>query len=94
MSGWSSPSWNWGSAVGDAHNEAMRIRGALRDEELRRQWLVSMIGGSSAVEWEVVVRPQPGQAATQYHQTSRPEIFFHTVRSTTSSRKSAQQLFS
>ena len=54
MSGWSSPSWNWGSAVGDAHNEAMRIRGALRDEELRRQWLVSMIGGSSAVEWEDV----------------------------------------
>jgi len=58
MSGWASPSWNWGSAVGDAHNEAMRVRSALRDDfeggdvgAIRRAWLLSMIGGSSAVEW-------------------------------------------
>ena len=61
MSGWASPTWNWGFAVGDAHNEAMRVRQQLSDSfdggdvgAMRRAWLVDMVGGSSAVGWEDV----------------------------------------
>ena len=34
-------------SVGDAHNEAMRVRSALRSSDLRRGWLISMIGSAS-----------------------------------------------
>jgi len=63
MTGWASDTWNWGYAVGDAHNEAMRVRKELRDtfdfEEgdvgrIRRDWLVDMVAGSSEVDWEDV----------------------------------------
>jgi hypothetical protein len=41
-------------SVGDAHNEAMRVRSALRSSDLRRDWLISMIGSASSVDWEDV----------------------------------------
>jgi hypothetical protein len=37
--GWSSPNWNWGSAIGDAHDEAMRIRSELSTPESRIKFL-------------------------------------------------------
>ena len=35
--GWSDPQWRWGSAIGAAHDEAMRVRGALSTPAARTQ---------------------------------------------------------
>ena len=48
--GWSSPSWNWGSAVGDAHNEAMRVRDSLSTPEKRTQFLQDNAANSADLE--------------------------------------------
>lgn len=42
---WLSPSWNWGYAVGDAHDAAARVRAKLSTPDARRQWLDSAASG-------------------------------------------------
>ena len=53
---WSSPTWNWGSARGDAHDAAQHVRAHLnRDPETRKQWLVALISSTPVqptVPWE------------------------------------------
>ena len=52
----SSPTWNWGSARGDAHDAAQHVRAHLnRDPETRKQWLVALISSTPVqptVPWE------------------------------------------
>ena len=36
---WSSPTWRWGSAVGDAHDKAMQIRAQFNTKENRSAYL-------------------------------------------------------
>ncbi|CAJ1418681.1 unnamed protein product [Effrenium voratum] len=37
--GWADPGWNWGSASGTAHDEAMALRSRLRSKVQRQTWL-------------------------------------------------------
>ena len=37
--GWSDSGWNWGSAIGDAHNEAMRVRNKFSTPSSRTTFL-------------------------------------------------------
>mmetsp|Transcript_101687 Transcript_101687/g.195167 ORF Transcript_101687/g.195167 Transcript_101687/m.195167 type:complete len:211 (+) Transcript_101687:97-729(+) len=46
-SGWASPTWNWGSAIGDAHNEAMRVRSALGDAKSRTAFIEALNSGTA-----------------------------------------------
>jgi len=48
--GWSEPNWNWGSAIGDAHNEAMKVRRALATAEARVQFLQDTSKGEGNFE--------------------------------------------
>ena len=43
--GWADPGWNWGSAMGTAHDAAMEIRSRLRSEEARKDFLSSIFSG-------------------------------------------------
>ena len=43
--GWSSPKWNWGSAVGEAHDVAMRVRSLLSTPEVRQGFLQKTASG-------------------------------------------------
>lgn len=48
---WSDPSWNWGSANGKAHDEALRLREALRLPEQRQAFLTG-VGMMDPLDWE------------------------------------------
>ena len=48
--GWSSPGWNWGSAIGEAHEEAMNVRAALATPEARRDFLRATAAGDTEIE--------------------------------------------
>ena len=48
--GWTSPNWNWGSAIGDAHDEAMRVRAALSTPEARRDFLQATASEDGDIE--------------------------------------------
>ena len=48
--GWSSPDWNWGSAVGSAHDEAMNVRAALATPEARQEFLRATAAGDAEIE--------------------------------------------
>lgn len=53
--GWSSPTWRWGSAVGDAHDKAMQVRQKFNTEEKRESFLkrIALVGSrydTAAVE--------------------------------------------
>ena len=48
--GWSSPNWNWGSAVGDAHDQAMKVRSSLSTPEVRIQFLQDNAAGDVDME--------------------------------------------
>ena len=45
--GWADPNWNWGSAIGEAHNEAMKVRGALSSEAARKSFLFMVFAGQA-----------------------------------------------
>lgn len=53
---WTSPTWNWGSARGDAHDAAQVVRAHLnRSPEVRKSWLVALISSTPLapiVPWE------------------------------------------
>lgn len=40
--GWGTPSWNWGSAVGGAHDAAAELRARLNSRAARAQFLVDL----------------------------------------------------
>ena len=42
MGKWGTSSWNWGSAVGEAHNEAAKIRRGLQSKEARASFVQSL----------------------------------------------------
>ena len=42
---WGTAAWNWGSAVGDAHDAAAELRSALSTEDARRDYLIAMRTG-------------------------------------------------
>ena len=48
--GWADPSWNWGSANGAAHDEAMKVRGALATPEARKSFLFLVFAGQAPIE--------------------------------------------
>ena len=48
--GWSDPGWNWGSAVGTAHDEAMKTRSKLSTEEARSSFLFTVFAGQADLE--------------------------------------------
>ena len=48
---WSDPCWNWGSANGEAHNEAMRLRASLSTPEKRERFLTD-VGMLDEEDWE------------------------------------------
>jgi len=48
---WSDPDWNWGSANGKAHDEALRLRKALRLPEQRQAFLTG-VGMMDPLDWE------------------------------------------
>ena len=48
---WSDPGWNWGSANGEAHNEAMRLRASLSTPEKRERFLTD-VGMLDEEDWE------------------------------------------
>ncbi|XRB19134.1 hypothetical protein RI054_20g89800 [Pseudoscourfieldia marina] len=48
--GWASPNWNWGYAVGDAHDLAMTTRSKLRTEDARKTFLANLAAGSVDLE--------------------------------------------
>jgi membrane associated rhomboid family serine protease len=50
MMGWSDPNWNWGSANGTAHDEAMKVRGALSTPEARNSFLFMVFSGRAPLE--------------------------------------------
>ena len=47
---WSDSNWNWGSADGDAHNEAMRVRTLLSTPQARREFLQRAADGTVDLE--------------------------------------------
>lgn len=51
MSAWSDPDWNWGSANGKAHDEALRLRAALSTPEERESFLTD-VGMLDEEDWE------------------------------------------
>ena len=48
--GWSDPNWNWGSAIGDAHDEAMKVRKALSTPEARVKFLQDTSSGAAGLD--------------------------------------------
>ena len=48
--GFGDPGWNWGSAMGTAHDEAMRIRSSLSTEEARSNFLFTVFAGQADLE--------------------------------------------
>lgn len=50
MMRWSDSNWNWGSAGGDAHNEAMRVRKMLSTPQARREFLQTTADGTGDLE--------------------------------------------
>jgi hypothetical protein len=42
---WGTAAWNWGSAVGDAHDAAAELRSALSTEDARRDYLIALRNG-------------------------------------------------
>ena len=48
--GWSDPTWNWGSANGAAHDEAMKVRQALATPEARVKFLQDTASGVESLE--------------------------------------------
>ena len=42
---WGTAAWNWGSAVGDAHDAAAELRSALSTEDARRDYLIALRTG-------------------------------------------------
>lgn len=51
---WGSPTWNWGYAVGDAHDAAAVLRQRLQSQPLRAAWLQQMVVAPAEVPWEDV----------------------------------------
>ena len=50
MMAWSDASWAWGSATGDAHVEAGRLRGRLGAESARADFVRAVADGSASFE--------------------------------------------
>ena len=49
--GWADPEWNWGSAVGKAHDKAMDLRGRLNEGSgVRREWMCRLEDDGGMVE--------------------------------------------
>ena len=48
--GWKDPNWNWGSAVGTAHDAAMKIRSDLSTAEARKNFLFTVFAGTADPE--------------------------------------------
>ena len=48
--GWDDPNWNWGSAIGTAHDEAMKVRAALSTPEARKDFLFTVFAGQADPE--------------------------------------------
>jgi hypothetical protein len=49
--GWADPDWNWGSAVGKAHDKAMDLRGRLNEGSgVRREWMGRLSDDGGMVE--------------------------------------------
>ena len=48
--GFGDPGWNWGSAMGTAHDEAMQIRSRLSTEEARSNFLFTVFAGQADLE--------------------------------------------
>ena len=42
---WGTAAWNWGSAIGDAHDAAAELRSALSTEDARREYLIALRNG-------------------------------------------------
>ena len=42
---WGTAAWNWGSAIGDAHDAAAELRNALSTEDARRDYLIELRTG-------------------------------------------------
>mmetsp|Transcript_88793 Transcript_88793/g.250112 ORF Transcript_88793/g.250112 Transcript_88793/m.250112 type:complete len:209 (+) Transcript_88793:35-661(+) len=51
---WGSPTWSWGTAVGDAHDAAAALRAKLAGTTERADWLEALIKDPDAVPWEDV----------------------------------------
>ena len=52
MMSWSDPNWNWGSAVGKAHDVAITTRARLRTMEARKAWIEEIASGGDDVDVE------------------------------------------
>lgn len=48
--GWSDPSWKWGSAGGEAHNEAAKVRSALATREARAKFIQATSKGACSLD--------------------------------------------
>ena len=48
---WSEPGWNWGSANGEAHDEALRLRSSLSTPDQRERFLTD-VGMLDEEDWE------------------------------------------
>ena len=48
---WSEPGWNWGSANGEAHEEALRLRSSLSTPDQRERFLTD-VGMLDEEDWE------------------------------------------
>lgn len=53
-SGWKSPQWNWGSAVGTGHDCAAICRRAYGTSETRQELVSTLLSGESAIDFEEV----------------------------------------
>ena len=47
--GWGEPGWNWGSAIGEAHDLAAELRPRLGTPERRQQWIKDVVSAGSSV---------------------------------------------
>ena len=50
MSGWKDPQWNWGSAIGKAHDLAMLVRTKLETKEERKRWIEALAVDAVGIE--------------------------------------------
>jgi len=64
--GWADPNWNWGSAVGDAHDLAMGVRSKLSTTDIRMAWLADLEDGNVDIEeFKLALGLRMQQAARQ-----------------------------
>lgn len=49
---WSDSNWNWGSAVGKAHDVAMKTRSSLRTRDVRKAWIEKIASEGDTLDIE------------------------------------------